>query len=582
MKNKLLITKISIGFLLIVFILVVTIGGTMVWSANSIIQHSYLEKSAITAENLVENLNIEQYEALAQNPQENELYYELQSHLTNMLEVNPVTYMYVAIQPKTGEELATTLVDAGDLSTDEVYHIGDVLDGVYYDEIVKNISSNGSFSEHDYIEETGDIISTYVPLKNAEGEIFAILGIDDTSVTISDIQKKALKEVVPVFLIIVLVISVLIMVGLGFYLFRLLNPIGYMREASLKLDVGELVEAENTLKDVKLEKNTSITIFGRAFRSTVTNITEMVRNIRGESLEVKETASTVEQVSLSINHSTQSLMHSIEEISGSVQKQDDISSNIQGAMQNMSHSILDISTQIRNVTANIQKMATNIHVNANHASKVSTDVKEMSTSVKETAKEVQLLTDKYSDIESMVNVIQSIADQTNLLALNASIEAARAGEHGKGFAVVADEVRKLAEETKGSVDLIQKQIQSFKAVTNNLLDAMSDSTSEVEQGAIKVQAISQELEEVLRDTDLLLEDVLEVEQLTTSIEANTKEVEQLITESTNMTKTVVLNTESVKHAASNQEETIVQLKQASDQLLITVNNFETMLKKYNV
>ena len=582
MGNKLLITKIAMGFFLIVFILVVTIGGAMIWSTNSIIQHSYMEKATLTAETLVENLELDQYEVLANNPEENDLYFELQSQLTRMLEINPITYMYIAIPAKSGEKEATTLVDAGDLNSDEVFHIGEVLEGVYYDTVLEQLNEKGSFSEYDYMDEVGDIISSYVPLKNEQGEIFAILGVDDTLVTIGDIQMKALKDVVPIFLVIVLIVSAVIMAGLGYILYRLLKPIGYMREASIKLDAGELVEAENTLKDVDLDKDTSITIFGRAFRSTVSNITEMVRNIRGESLEVKETASSVELVSQSISHSTQLLMKSIDEISVSVQKQDDISSNIHGAMHNMSHSILDITKQIRNVTANIQAMATNIHTNSNHASTVSVDVKEMSESVKETANEVQLLTEKYSDIESMVNVIQTIADQTNLLALNASIEAARAGEHGKGFAVVADEVRKLAEETKGSVDLIRKQIQSFKEVTNNVLHTMNNSTAEVEQGAIKVQSISEELTKVLKGTDQLLEDVLEVEQLTTSIELNTKEVEHLVSESTNTTKTVVLNTESVKDAASTQEETVVQLKQASDQLLVTVDNFETMLKKYNV
>ncbi len=75
------------------------------------------------------------------------------------------------------------------------------------------------------------------------------------------------------------------------------------------------------------------------------------------------------------------------------------------------------------------------------ASSVAVQGGEVVSRVVETMKEINERSQRIADI---IGVIDGIAFQTNILALNAAVEAARAGEQGRGFAVVASEVRSLA------------------------------------------------------------------------------------------------------------------------------------------
>lgn len=100
-------------------------------------------------------------------------------------------------------------------------------------------------------------------------------------------------------------------------------------------------------------------------------------------------------------------------------------------------------------------------------------------------------------IGAIVEAIDDIASQTNLLALNAAIEAARAGEHGKGFAVVADEVRKLAEKSAGATKEIGGLIKAIQQTVAEAVQAMNDSTREVDLGVERANEAGAALSNIL-------------------------------------------------------------------------------------
>jgi methyl-accepting chemotaxis protein len=107
----------------------------------------------------------------------------------------------------------------------------------------------------------------------------------------------------------------------------------------------------------------------------------------------------------------------------------------------------------------------------------------LTAGVQEAAERVARLGDKTREIDTVIELITSIARQTNLLALNASIEAARAGAHGKGFGVVAEEVKKLAEQTAEAAVKVSDLIVEIQDETQRLVKQMIDNAGQADVGA---------------------------------------------------------------------------------------------------
>jgi methyl-accepting chemotaxis protein WspA len=122
------------------------------------------------------------------------------------------------------------------------------------------------------------------------------------------------------------------------------------------------------------------------------------------------------------------------------------------------------------------------------------------------------LSEKASNINSVLITITKVADQTNILSLNAAIEAEKAGDAGRGFSVVATEIRRLADQTSVStwdIDQMLKEMQSAVSASVMGMDKFSEeirrSVGEVRQVTDQLSAVMDQVQKLAPQFDLVLQ-----------------------------------------------------------------------------
>jgi methyl-accepting chemotaxis protein WspA len=122
------------------------------------------------------------------------------------------------------------------------------------------------------------------------------------------------------------------------------------------------------------------------------------------------------------------------------------------------------------------------------------------------------LSEKASNINSVLITITKVADQTNILSLNAAIEAEKAGDAGRGFSVVATEIRRLADQTSVStwdIDQMLKEMQSAVSASVMGMDKFSEeirrSVGEVRQVAEQLSSVMDQVQKLAPQFDLVLQ-----------------------------------------------------------------------------
>jgi methyl-accepting chemotaxis protein WspA len=107
------------------------------------------------------------------------------------------------------------------------------------------------------------------------------------------------------------------------------------------------------------------------------------------------------------------------------------------------------------------------------------------------------LSEKASNINSVLTTITKVADQTNILSLNAAIEAEKAGEAGRGFSVVATEIRRLADQTSVSTWDIEQMLKEMQSAVSASVMGMDKFSEEIRRSVSEVRQVTDQLSGVM-------------------------------------------------------------------------------------
>jgi len=176
------------------------------------------------------------------------------------------------------------------------------------------------------------------------------------------------------------------------------------------------------------------------------------------------------------------------------------------------------------------------------------------------------LSEKASNINSVLTTITKVADQTNILSLNAAIEAEKAGEAGRGFSVVATEIRRLADQTSVSTWDIEQMLKEMQSAVSASVMGMDKFSEEIRRSVGEVRQVTDQLTGVIEQVQKLGPQFDVVLQGMQSQAVGAQQITETMTQLNDASQQTVESLKSTSDA-------VHQLRFAADDLRNSVSNF---------
>ena len=233
-------------------------------------------------------------------------------------------------------------------------------------------------------------------------------------------------------------------------------------------EFGILSDGLNRLADDLSELVGQVQHSGIQANAAATEIAATAREQQSTANEIAATTAQIGATSKEISATSKELVKTMNEVSQVAEETADVAGSGQTAIARMEATMRQIMEAAGSITA---KLA--------------------------------VLSEKTTNINSVVTTITKVADQTNLLSLNAAIEAEKAGEYGLGFAVVAMEIRRLADQTAVATYDIEKMVKEMQSAVSAGVMGMDKFSEEARRGVEEIRQVSTQLAQIIHQVQTL-------------------------------------------------------------------------------